>query len=115
MWITIKYVVGLDSDNVLDQKIMGHTFSAVSEAHLVGKFREYQWQPIYISELIVNKTVLNEGRREDFYSWLNEITVKVDEENEAREKADEESEKNDDGSGTKSERMGDYKESATTR
>jgi hypothetical protein len=71
-----------------DQAIRGHSFSAISDEHLVGKFRENAWHPDFICELTVNGSILNPDRREKFYSWLSEITRKVDEENEKRKEAD---------------------------
>ncbi|WP_430508372.1 hypothetical protein [Rossellomorea marisflavi] len=75
----------------MNQAIMGHSFSAVSDEYLVGQFRENAWHPDIIRELSVNGKILPPDRREKFYDWLNEITRKVDEENEKRKKADKES------------------------
>ena len=74
-----------------EQAIRGHSFSAISDEYLVSKFRENAWHPDFICELTVNGSILNPDRREKFYSWLSEITRKVDEENEKRKKADKKS------------------------
>jgi hypothetical protein len=92
MWFTVKYFV--DSVNPLDQKIVGHRFSAADEAAVVGKFREYKWSPDNISVLEVNGVMITPDRRDKFFEWLFDITEKVREENEAREEADKESKRN---------------------
>ena len=74
-----------------EQAIRGHSFSAISDDYLVGQFRENAWHPDIINELSVNGKILPPDRRKKFYDWLNEITRKVDEENEKRKKADKKS------------------------
>ncbi len=71
-----------------EQAIMGHSFSAVSDEYLVGQFRENAWHPDIINQLSVNGKILPHARREKFYDWLNEITRKVDEQNEKRKETD---------------------------
>lgn len=102
LWITIKYFVRAASGKAIDQKIVGHRFSASSEKHLVEMFKRNQWDPVYICELEVNGTILPEDRREKFYIWLSNITEKVREENETRKETDKESTENHDGSRSQS-------------
>ncbi|MHA7139826.1 hypothetical protein ACRTEV_21580 [Rossellomorea arthrocnemi] len=92
LWFTVRYFV--DSINPMDQKIKGHRFSAANEAAVVQKFRENKWSPDNISFLEVNGVAITPDRRDKFFQWLFEITEKVREENEAREKTDTKSKEN---------------------
>jgi hypothetical protein len=100
VWFTIKYFE--DSVNPMDQKIVGHRFSAANEAAVVEKFREYKWRPENISVLEVNGQSITPDRRDKFFQWLFEITEKVREENEARKEANKKSTENHDGGGRQS-------------
>lgn len=95
LWITLKYFVRAASGKDIDQKIVGHRFSANNEKHLVEIFKRNQWDLIHICELEVNGTILPKDRQEKFYIWLTNIAEKVGEQIEAREKTDKKSKEND--------------------